>query len=95
MAGYSVRLADVRAALGKLIVNDDRPGNWFVNVYATRSAVCTFQCRTPEEAAQAVQLIQQDRAASRLTTTRATRTQLISGRGRNSRFGPINEIALS
>jgi hypothetical protein len=95
--GTPIRSADINKALSKLIRNDNRLGNWFVTVYANKNMVNCFQCRTPEAAAQAANLIKRERAAQGLPTARATREELvriIPRRKRSREFGPAVEIQL-
>ena len=79
--------------LEKLLLIDNRPGNWMVTLFEARGTVGMFQCRTPSAVAQAVQIMQQERAAAGLPTTWAKRMQILSDPGgRNRRFGPAVEV---
>lgn len=86
--------AALKKVLDELITNDDQPANWFVVVYATKRQVNEFQCRTEADVLSAVRALRHLRASRGLPTARATRRQLLGGRGRNKLFGPVVEIKI-
>ena len=54
----------------RFINNDDKPGNWYVSVFAGKNAVNNFQCRTIEDAYEAARIIK-TRSAADATPSKA------------------------
>lgn len=81
-----------------MIRNDDREGNYFVNVFAKRNAVHGFQCPTLDDVYDEVNRIASQRRDRGLQTTRATARRLVrrpSGKPRNWTFGKSFEVMIT
>lgn len=106
-AGMSARLAGIHLSRtvpsgnmagiweGEMIRNDDRIGNYWVTVYATKKRVAQFQCPTLADASTEANRIASERKRLSLPTARAIATRLKGKSGRVRLFDDPIEIQFS
>lgn len=80
-----------------MIRNDNKPGNYWVLVYARRNSIASFECPTIEDVHIEVNRIVRERDGRGLRTSRATARQLIeiSKPRRPGQLGPVIEIPIT